>query len=279
MKNNFYVLDIGGSTIDCIRFENGEYFHVFTLSSDLVKDKDPSTWFFDMSYFQQTIQDGYFVLTGGKSSFFPEYYIYGSQRIFVYKIHEFCAIAKGAAMLSGVSNGLAVSVGTGTAMVQFDNDSWIHVKGIGIGGGTLLGLSKALFQKDFSFFELEQLAKKGNSKNINITVKDIVGGDIGLLKEDATASNFAKYSFETSKEDIAMGIVTMVSEVIVALAMEKSMRFGNIPIIVGGKGAKLSLLQEKMKESAEIFGISISIPKDAGFITSVGAGGVFISQN
>lgn len=268
----YFVIDLGGSTIDIVRVSSKGYHHVQTFESSSLQAKDPKEWIFQHAIASQILHDKKLVITGGKSLFLPEYYEYHGKKIQLQKIHEFEALALGAQKLSGFSNGLAISMGTGTAMVAFDACGWEHVKGTGVGGGTLMGLSRALLHENICFSELISLAEKGFLENINVSVGDIVGGGIGTLDEKATASNFAKFSSQSRPEDIALGIITLVSESIVALAIEKSLRLGNIPIIGGGKLAKLDFLQTKMKEAAAVFAIPIFFPEDAGLMTAVGAG-------
>jgi len=66
----------------------------------------------------------------------------------VKKIPEFESIAKGGKFLSQEERGLVISLGTGTAMVIFDGCDWEHIRGTGLGGGTFMGLGKALLQTE-----------------------------------------------------------------------------------------------------------------------------------
>ena len=63
--------------------------------------------------------------------------IYG---IPTFQVNEFEAIGYGGLMLSGLSEALVVSMGTGTAFVQASKDQITHIGGSGVGGGTLLGI-------------------------------------------------------------------------------------------------------------------------------------------
>ncbi len=272
MSSPFFVLDLGGSTIDIVRFMSGGYHHIATLESSEYPEKDPSSWIFNHAISSQVVKDSRIVITGGRSLHLPEYYEYQNTKIFITKVHEFAAIAKGAQVLSGINEGLAVSLGTGTAMVRFCGKEWEHVKGTGIGGGTLLGLARGILDEEISFAQLAALANQGEIQNINVSVGEIVGGKIGLLDPNMTASNFAKYQSSSKKTDAALGLVSLVSESIVALAIEKSLRFGNIPIVMGGKLARLPFLQTAMKKAASLFKIPLIFPKYAGLMTAVGAG-------
>ena len=65
--------------------------------------------------------------------------IYGLKTI---RVEEFTANAKGGLYLSGLDRAIIVSMGTGTAYVYADAQSSEYLGGTGVGGGTLVGLSK-----------------------------------------------------------------------------------------------------------------------------------------
>lgn len=270
--NDYYSIDFGGSTLDIVRFDKQIYTFIASYESSDFNTISFLEWLPTSNISKQIQKDKILYVTGGKSSLFPSQIEIEGNTIIIHKVHEFLAISQGAKTLSQQSKGLAISLGTGTAMIQFDDQNYFHVKGTGIGGGTLMGLARAMIHPNITFTELESLAEQGDVNTINLSVGDIVGGSIGMLDASATASNFAKYSETSRKEDIAIGIVTLVSESIVALAIEKSLRLGNIPIIAGGKLAKLPFLQKKMKDAAKLFHLSLEFPNNAGIMTAIGAG-------
>ncbi|RLG49562.1 MAG: pantothenate kinase, partial [Thermoproteota archaeon] len=100
------------------------------------------------------------------------------------KVDEIEAIGLGGLALSGLSEAVVSSIGTGTAIVSVrkegNNVTTRHLGGTGVGGGTLVGLSKLLLNRSSieGFFEL---ARKGNFRNVDLTIMDIVGGPIGRL--------------------------------------------------------------------------------------------------
>lgn len=187
-------------------------------------------------------------------------------------VSEFIAIGKGAEICSGQKSGIAVSLGTGTAMVLFNakTHKYTHIKGTGLGGGTFIGLSKALLNiSDFN--EISNLALRGVKKNIDLSVGEIVGGNIGILPASATASNFAKYSENTKKADIALGISTMIAESITALAIEKCLRYNQTHIIFGGKFSNLPILKKHVENTTKLFNITSVFSEDSEYMTVIGA--------
>ena len=66
----------------------------------------------------------------------------------------------GAQFESKLQRMIVVSMGTGTSLVLCDGSEVRHIGGIGIGGGTLSGLSRLLLQTD-NINEIIALANKG----------------------------------------------------------------------------------------------------------------------
>ena len=63
--------------------------------------------------------------------------------------------------------------------------------GTGVGGGTIMGLSKLLTNIDH-FEDVIPLTKVGSRKELDITVGDIYGGILSPIDNILTASNFGK---------------------------------------------------------------------------------------
>jgi len=191
----------------------------------------------------------------------------------VIRVDEIQAIGMGGLTLAGKSEGLIVNVGTGTAMVAAYNGGRevTHVGGTGVGGGTLLGLSERLLGTH-SFRELERLAKKGNASKVDLTVRDIVGGPIGIVPAEATASNFGRINAEASREDVAAGLFNMVCQVVgvVGAMAAKAYGFEGDVIVVGGL-VKSALASSLIEDTMNLFGIDPCIPENCEYCTAVGA--------
>ena len=151
-------------------------------------------------------------VTGGKSSDLSDNY----NGIPVIKVNEVDAIGHGAIALYDISDKsfVAVSAGTGTACIHHHNGKFNHLGGISVGGGTLQGLSKSLINIE-NAKEIEELAKKGNRKELDFLIGDVVN-EIGALNPEITASNFgkAKHNKNISIESTAASLSNMIGEVI-----------------------------------------------------------------
>lgn len=191
----------------------------------------------------------------------------------VRKVEEIKAIGLGGMMLTGKKRCFVVSIGTGTAMVAVTEGGNVikHAGGTGVGGGTLKGLFKLLLNKE-DINNLEILAGKGNLKKINLTVKDIVGKGIGELSADATAANFGKLCDETSENDIALGLIHMVGEIVGTLSVFAAKNHGlEKDIVFIGKVTRNKTLMKKLQEAVRTFGGRAVVPEHAEFATAIGA--------
>ena len=151
-------------------------------------------------------------VTGGKSNNLSDTY----KNVPISKINEVDAIGHGVIALYDISDEsfVAVSAGTGTACIHHSNGKFNYLGGISVGGGTLEGLSKYLISTEDAK-DIEELAKKGDRKELDFLIGDVVN-EISSLYPEITASNFgkAKNNKNNSKEDAAASLSNMIGEVI-----------------------------------------------------------------
>lgn len=193
----------------------------------------------------------------------------------VKEVDEIEAVGRGGAYLAGMREVVVVSAGTGTAVVEVrmreSNCEIRHLGGTAVGAGTLLGLGMLLLRRT-SVDSLMEMARRGNPRNVDLTVGDIVGGPVGRLDPDVTASNFGKVGDDVRPEDVAAGLVNMVGQVIgtVGLFAAKSVGLENNVVLVGGLMAHDLLAKAAMKPF-NLFGGRAIIPRDPQFATAIGA--------
>jgi len=184
------------------------------------------------------------------------------------KIGEINAIGFGGASISKAKSALVVSMGTGTCMVSFKNGKTKHVGGTGLGGGTVLGLSKRLVGTA-NIKSLSKLALAGKKEKVDLSVKEAIGSGIGIIPGNATASNFAKAG--GSKKDIAFGVQEMVAEanaVMVALAAKQT---GHKRIVFIGKTPSFPIIKKALKRVLGYYKLSAEFPKYGEYATAIGA--------
>ena len=82
------------------------------------------------------------------------------------KVSEFDSIGLGGLYLSGLDEAIVASLGTGTAVVHAKKGGAItYLGGTGVGGGTLMGLSRLLLKMD-SVEHISDLADEGDLGNV-----------------------------------------------------------------------------------------------------------------
>jgi type II pantothenate kinase len=117
---------------------------------------------------------------------------------------------------------IIASMGTGIAFTL--NEPGVdakHVGGTGLGGGTLMALSKLILGIS-DFRQLCELAKTGSAENVDLLISDIVGADYGpTLTADVVASSLAKVALfqqRPADNDLAAALVATVTHAIGAHA-------------------------------------------------------------
>lgn len=183
---------------------------------------------------------------------------------------EIKSIARGAHHASKKSEAVAVSCGTGTAIVYFVEDEGfhtLHLGGTAVGGGTLEGLSRAWLGVDVT--ELEELSKTGEP--LDLTVGDIVGKGIGMVPADATAAFFAKASKASKREDAAISILHLVAETIGTVASLAADTTGCNELVFTGRVATNETIQERIQKTVKLYGKNAAFPEKAEYATAMGA--------
>lgn len=186
-------------------------------------------------------------------------------------VDEFKANGLGARFDSGLDHIIVVSMGSGTSLVRVDGDDITHIGGIGMGGGTLLGLSKLLLNTS-NINEITKLADVGFLDKINLRISDICDDKVDGLRDDTTASLFAKVLNQTpNKNDIAVGIVHMVLETIGSAAVLSQINSGFKDFVLIGKLTELPSCQYIFPMLEDLYQVKFHIPKYAPYCTALGA--------
>lgn len=131
---------------------------------------------------------------------------------------------------------LLVNIGSGVSILIVESQRSFHrVSGTSVGGGTFLGLVRLLTQVE-QFSDAVELAKQGDSRNVDMLVKDIYGDGYPAfnLSGDTVASSFGKVSPEAKREDIAASLLKMIGINIAQLAYLCAMRYKVTRLIFAG---------------------------------------------
>jgi len=186
------------------------------------------------------------------------------------RIDEFISNGIGGMYLAKLSEGIVVSMGTGTSLVKVENDKIYHTGGIGIGGGTIMGLSKLLLDTQ-DINEIIELAKKGNLGNIDLQIKDISKEALSDLPLDATASNFGKVHNHVQKEDVAAGIINMVLQAIGKASILSGLNSSIKDFIMIGNLSKIPQCKDVFGFLSKMSNVNFIIPNHSEYATAVGA--------
>ena len=190
---------------------------------------------------------------------------------------EFLADALGARYESKLNHAIVVSMGTGTSFVMCHGNDIRHIGGIGIGGGTLQGLSRlCLGTSDIK--QVSELAKQGDISHINLLIGDISAQPLPGLPMEATASIFARAKSDTSKEDIAIGIIAMVLQSIGSASVLAAQGTDCRDMVLIGNLSLLPQCKDIFPQLEKLYNVRFHIPTYSEFCTAIGAALAYNNQ-
>ncbi len=266
-------IDVGGSTTKIVGF--GKKTGTWELIAPLfVKATDPITSIYGafgkfLVSNDLTLSDIEKVMITGVGSTYISKPIYDLP---YQKIEEFKANGLGGLYLSGLDKAIITSCGTGTALVYASRgEEPQYLGGTGVGGGTLMGLSKKMLGME-SIHHIEQLAETGTLSNIDLKIKDISRNDIVPgFGDTMTASNFGKISDLATKNDIAKGLLNMVYETIGMISIFAARNFDIKDVILTGNLSSVAYAEEVFSTLNKMFDMRFQIPDNSRFGTVIGA--------
>ena len=167
-----------------------------------------------------------------------------------------------------------VSMGTGTAFVRACSGSIERIGGSGVGGGTILGLCSHILGKG-DINSILALAQDGNLGNVDLLVKDITCGDIPLLGSHLTAANFGKIKSTASDSDFALGVINMVFQTVIMLAVFAMRNDPIRDVLLTGTLATFPQISPMLPRFEQLTDLKFTVPPDAVFATALGAAHIF----
>ena len=267
-------IDVGGSTTKIVGFKKSK--NSWTLiEPQVVRANDPLTAtygafgkFTDENNLK--ISDISKVMMTGVGSSHVKRNLYGLD---CQRVAEFDSIGTGGLYLSEMSEALVVSMGTGTAIVHAKADGTMkYLGGTGVGGGTLMGLSKLMLKAE-SIEHIAEYASDGNLENVDLRIKDITASDsLSVLARDLTAANFGNVSDVVEKSDIALGIMNMVFETVGMVSIFAARSVGVKNVILTGNVTQFEYCKQKFDEfNGMNYGVNFILPRRSRFATVIGA--------
>ena len=242
-------IDVGGSTTKIVGINGDEI-----KSPMFITAADPVTSLFGAfgKYIYDNgiqLSDVEQVMLTGVGSAFIDSPLYGLP---TRKTNEFLANGLGARHATDIEHLIVVSMGTGTSFVRIDGDKIKHIGGIGIGGGTLQGLSRLLL-KTHDIHQVAELASKGDVTRVNLQIGDICNVALPDLPASATASLFGKADSNASQEDIASGIVYTVLQTIGGAAVLSALNSAIKDFVLIGNLTQLPQCHEVFSKMENIY--------------------------
>ncbi len=262
-------IDFGITVTDMIKRDNGVLSHEMRLTK---QDPDLSLLKDYLSEINFKTDVNLLAVTGGKHLNLGD----EIESTKIIHVNEIDAVGEGAMHLSSLSNEnptIIVSAGSGTACILAQDGNYMHCSGTGVGGGTVLGLSKLLLNTTHPD-EIAELAKAGNESGVDLILEDVVSGPIGELPSDTTAVNFGKISkidSEISKQDIAAGIINLVGQTAARIATSVATTFNAKEIVVVGRSPSFNGLKNSLEQAASIMGFSPHFPENGEYASALGA--------
>lgn len=273
MKNTIIGIDVGGSTTKIVGFkQDGDERELITPL--FVKAGDPITSLYGafgrfLNDNSLSLEDIECVKVTGVGSSYLSKPIYNLR---CDNVSEFESIGRGGLYISGLEEAIIVSMGTGTALVHAKKgEGMTYLGGTGVGGGTLVGLSRLLLGMN-NVEHIEQLAEQGDISKVDLKIGDLSdSGRFNDISADLTASNFGKVSDLAGKEDIAAGIINTVFETIAMMAIFAARGHGVKDIVLTGNMTTINTCRKVFFEMSRLFGVNFIIPEHSQFATVIGA--------
>jgi type II pantothenate kinase len=133
---------------------------------------------------------------------------------------------------------LLVSLGTGTSALLVDPSGVRRVGGTALGGGTLVGLGRALLGTS-RFEEIAALAAAGDRRRVDLLVRDVYPEGGFQLPPDINAASFARLARLAHGEapapaDVAHALMGLVGENVALICCGLAAATGVEPIVFGG---------------------------------------------
>lgn len=169
---------------------------------------------------------------------------------------------------------ILTNVGTGTSIHYVNDKTFSRIGGIGIGGGTLMGLSYLLTGiKDYE--EIVRLSMEGDRSAADLQVKDIYAGVTPPIPGDLTASNFGKGNIDLSrvaKSDAIASVTGMIAETITTISCQAAENYNTeFVLYIGSTFSSHSLVKQIVIDYTKLRGKKAVFLEHGDFSGAIGA--------
>jgi type II pantothenate kinase len=226
------------------------------------------------AWIQERFPDADVCVTGGKGKLLHDHL----QRP-IRSMVEFDATCSGARFLMNQQQiaseaFVLTNVGTGTSVHYVEQHQHCRVIGIGVGGGTLMGLS-CLLTGIGDYEEIISISRQGNRNHIDLKVSDIYEGTIPPISGDLTASNFGSVNHSQAsrnQSDILASVIGLVGETITTISVQAAAQNGVSTIVyIGSSFIANDVLKETVVNYTVLRGAEPTILQDGQYSGAIGA--------
>ncbi|NHN30576.1 type II pantothenate kinase [Paenibacillus agricola] len=166
------------------------------------------------------------------------------------------------------------NVGTGTSIHFVDKQKHHRLGGIGVGGGTLMGLSFLLTGIQ-NYAEIVEVSRQGNRKFIDLKVSDIYEGMVPPIPGDLTASNFGNVlQHQTTRQnsDILASVIGLVGETITTISVQAATQNGASSIVyIGSSFIGNDVLRDTVVNYTVLRGAVPTVLRNGEYSGAIGA--------
>lgn len=260
-------IDIGSSTTKIVAFEKEHMLEPMVVCADSQVASLYGAfgrYLYENGLELDNVEGVYITGVGSKHVEKP---VYGCP---TYKIDEFIATGTGGYYLTDKKEVIVVSMGTGSFFVKVTESEMKHLGGVGLGGGTISGLSSIMLNTN-DIHEIAEMSRKGDVGEIDLRIGDLAKEKLPGLNLEVTASNFAKADAQSKQEDVAAGIVHLVLENVCQTAILASINTGIKDYLLIGGLTKFIECRELAQAFKNLWDVEISIPEYSDYATAIGA--------
>ncbi len=278
MDHTVIGIDVGGTTTKIVGFRKTKKGERTLIAPQFVRATDPMTSIYG-AFGKFTAENDLglndikrIMMTGAGSSNIRN----GIYTLQCCPVPEFTSSGIGGLYLSGLSEAIVVSMGTGTALIHAQKKedgrhSIRYLGGTGVGGGTLVGLSRKMIGVD-TVEHIEQLCAEGDLDKVDLRIKDISQNHTYHgINENLTAANFGKVSDIATPSDLALGIANLVGETVAMMAVFAARACGTKDIVLIGNLTTIEPIRKVFESLSDSFDVRFLIPENAQFGTVIGA--------
>lgn len=260
-------IDIGSSTTKIVAFEGDRMLDPMVVRADSQVASLYGAFGRYLYENELELNDVASVYITGVGSKYVDKPVYGRP---TYKVDEFEATGTGGYYLTDKKEVIVVSMGTGSFYVTVDEGGMNYLGGVGLGGGTICGLSSIILNTS-DIHEIAALSRKGDVSKIDLRIGDLAKEKLPGLNLDVTASNFGKADAQNKPEDIAAGIVHMVIENICQAGILATVNTGIKDYILIGGLTRFFECRQIIEDFKSLWDVEISIPEYSDYATAIGA--------